>query len=134
MTTETTPERIDLSGFHGSETIYEWSVLFRTCRMTEGVLYLCRNAECFWFADLIGSHQSSIRKNHGLQEHQSWTIEKTAGSGCLVTCTDGNGKKLARQRIGYTDFPFDRLGGDTFTLWACGDWASLLVLLLPSEY
>ncbi len=74
--------------------------------LTDGVVYLAKNAECFWLLDIIWSVQwmPQIKK----EEFQSWTLTAKDGEAKAV-CTDGNKKVLYTQEIPFTDFPLDEV-------------------------
>ena len=104
--------------------------------LTDGVAYLCKNAECYWLLDVIASYQpKQLRKC----EFQYWTLtvatedipakreftqeSMTEGSGkissrkippvkkgsTVVTCSDGNGHTLIEQKVPWTDFPLNEI-------------------------
>lgn len=79
----------------GSEDVYQ----YQTLTVTEGVLALANRYECFWFLDVIWSHQLYLKH----EEFQTWTLKRTDDT-AVVIATDGNSKELARQEIPYTDF------------------------------
>jgi len=75
--------------------------------------------------DLIASWQrkKAVRAN----PFQVWTLTVKNRKGRVV-CKDGDGEKLAVQRIEYTDFPLDEI-----KLYAVDD-GQYLVIMLPFEY
>lgn len=89
---------------------------------TDGVRDLAETCEAYWLIDLIVSHQTRLP----VAQHpfQVWELRQVKGFRYEAACTDGNGKHITRQRIPYTDFPYQeaRL------------WLSDGVLLLPCEY
>ena len=91
----------NLAHFSGSD---EYTRTSSRMVITEGVKYLAENAGAFWLIDLIDSHQ--ITPSVGREPFQVWTLTRNkSGSGAKVEATDGNGKRIAVQRIPYTDFP-----------------------------
>lgn len=95
--------------------------LFNTT-FTSGVKEVADELSCYWFIDLIFSHQlRAIVRN---QRFQVWKLERVKGSRFKATCTDGNDNHIAHQNIPFSDFEDDEL-----TLWLVDG-----VLLLPSEY
>lgn len=93
----------NLPQFTGTEsyTKYQGGLL-----LTDGVVYLAKNADCFWFLDIIWSvqHLPAIRR----EEFQSWTLTVKDDKAEAV-CTDGNKKVLYKQKITFTDFPLDEV-------------------------
>ena len=91
-------------------------------KLTDGVHYLCNNADCYWLIDRIA--YSQIEKPHSdHQDFQVWKLSVNDGQGSLI-CTDGNDGVLSEHHIDYTDFPLPEIA-----IWYQGG-----VLLLPSEY
>lgn len=96
--------------------------------VTDGVVYLCENAACWWLIDVIASHQTS--PNVAREPLQIWTLRLDKdGPGATIRATDGDAgtgvKTLARQRVEFTDFPLPK----GIEIWFSGG-----VALLPSEY
>lgn len=88
---------------------------------TEGVKALCDKFECWWFLNIIVSyqHEAKFRK----EEFQVWKLIRT-GDAAVVTCEDGNGNRLCKQKIHYTDFkPTEATV-----------WVEFKTILLPSEH
>lgn len=122
-----TPEEITaaLENFYGTEGYHRWSILYPRFVLTDGAQYLAANCGAFWLMDLIGSYQ---RRLLGRGEFfQTWRLT-VKGRSAVATCDDGNGRKLASQKIGYTDFPLGEI-----KLYAVFD-GSTLVIMLPTEY
>ncbi|ROL61339.1 hypothetical protein D9V86_06290 [Bacteroidetes/Chlorobi group bacterium ChocPot_Mid] len=95
---------------------------YMTIMITDGVKFLCETAQCFWFADLIASHQFNEKVKH--EEFQVYNLKVNPDQTALVTIEDGNGRILDTQEISYTDFPLESM-----TVWCIGK-----VALLPHEY
>jgi hypothetical protein len=87
---------------------------------TDGVKALCEMFECYWFLDIIVSHQPQLRD----EEFQLWSLGKNKDNSAMVICTDGIDRILKTLKIKYTDFPCDE--GTV--------WVELGVALLPSEH
>lgn len=97
---------------------------------TDGVRDLAETCEAYWLIDLIVSHQAAWTLppfggiEGGLHPFQVWELRQVEGFQYEAECTDGNGKHITRQRIPYTDFPYQE----------ARIWLSERVLLLPCEY
>lgn len=137
-TTETISKEADLltelEQFTGSEEWHRWSALFRRDLLTDGAKYVSEKCGAFWLMDLVASWQGEIRKKHGDQPFQVWTLTRYAGEDrATARCTDGNepGTELAVQEIEYTDFP----GGyqEPFKLFAARNEIGGFTIMLPSE-
>lgn len=118
----------DLAQFYRSESRRPWSILFRRCVMTDGVKYLADNAGehgAYWLLDIIASYQPRLRKD----PFQVWVLKVNRNKKpmAVVTCEDGNGKRLVRQKIEYTDFQLDEI-----KLYAEHDGV-YLTIMLPDE-
>ena len=126
----------DLDQFIGTETYHR---AFPRFFLTDGAKFLAEKAGAWWFvADLIWSHQKNVGRNAIRQgtsnEFQVWTLKKNkTTAGAKAECDDGNGKRLAVQRIEWTDFPLDEV-----KLYVQRSWSEsqgyFLVVMLPSEY
>lgn len=115
----------EMRNFYGTETWHKWSILFPRFLLTDGAKFVADQCGAYWLMDLIGSYQARFLKAG--EYFQVWKLEIKGTKG-TVTCEDGNGKKLARQSIAWTDFPLDEI-----KLYAVWD-GEYLVILLPSEY
>jgi hypothetical protein len=91
-----------------------------TINISEGVIALAQKFECFWFIDIIASYQPQLKQ----EEFQVWKLIKNEDDSAIVTCDDGNGRILKKQRIEYTDFK-----ADTATVWV-----EFGTGILPSEH
>ena len=110
----------------GTEGYHRFSILFRKTVLTDGVMQLCKDAECFWLMDIIGSYQHKLLPK---EDFQVWT--HTVNSGAIsgvVVATDGNDKELVRQELEYTSFPLDEI--KLFVQYN----GELQVIMLPNEY
>jgi len=89
--------------------------------ITDGALALAEKFECFWFLDIIASYQPKLQQ----EEFQVWRLKRDDNSSeANVTCDNGNGKILRKQRIPFTDF-----SANEATIWVESG-----VALLPSEH
>lgn len=135
-----TPEELQagLDQFHGTETWYRYSPMFRYLLLTEGVKFLAENAGAYWLMDAIGSHiATNPRLTHTRNPAQFWTLAVN-NSKATLRCTDG-GKhgaqaiELAKQEIEYTDFPLASI--DIWVMWdEIVDPRGAFVAMLPGEY
>jgi hypothetical protein len=146
METKTSVPHIpDLSGYFGG---YEPSEchphMFRQGFHTPGVQALCTAAGAFWMVDLIMSYQRYLDVRL-LGHLQTWKFVKSkTGRGCTAILyaenPDETERVVRRQRIEYTDFPFDASG--VFSLWVTDmsfmDISGVIVtkklIILPQEY
>jgi hypothetical protein len=113
----------DLAHFSGSD---EFTRTSRRMVVTAGVKFLADKAGAYWLIDLIDSHQSN--PNVARELFQVWTLTlNKSGSGAKVEAEDGNGRRIAVQRIPYTDFPLK-----TIKLY-CEASNGFRVTMLPGE-
>ena len=128
MTTTEQIKRSDLQQFTGTEQWYKLAL--SKLIYTDGAKYVADRAGAYWLLDLIASHQH--RRSVSKEGFQEWTLKRTVcenGHQYEAFMTDGNSHDvIARQKIEYTDFPFDSIG-DEFSLWLVDG-----VILLPTEY
>jgi hypothetical protein len=118
-----------LSQFCGTE---KWTrhALARNVVMTDGILYLRENADCYWLIDAIASH---IATNATLQKvpYQHWMLwcfGEEANS--AVLSASGSGDPIVTQKFEVTNFPLPEIR--LLAVWDEGMRA--FVLMLPSEY
>lgn len=90
---------------------------------TDGVKWLCENAECYWLLDAIASHQPDALKDPMLRDMQFWTLTVRDNTATLV-CERDSGDVAIRQRIAYTDFPLPEVR----------IWVQRGVAMIPNEY
>ena len=97
--------REGLVGFTGSETFLRYSPLFPNVVITEGVIWLAENAQCYWLLDVIASHLPAVQRAG--ETFAVVMIERTSGSGATVAIVDDIPANTiyADQLIEYTDFP-----------------------------
>lgn len=130
---------VGLAQFYGTEQYHRISVLFPQHRITDGVKWLCDNADCWWILDIICSRHSDCEKDPKkmLQEQQYWTLKKNkTGRGAKIICERDMGDiyEPCTQRIPYTDFPLPEI--KLYCNFAGKDSAGkkIWVILLTSEY
>lgn len=112
----------ELEQFIGTETWFRHPYI-RRILWTDGVEYLHQHTRCFWLIDSIAIDQAQFAVKR--EKFQEWKLVRDAeGNGATLTCEDGNGNRVLRRRIDYTDFPLKEI-----RLWFCDN-----VLMLPSEY
>lgn len=108
-----------LKQFYGTEYYHKYQWL----NLTDGVKFLCDNANCYWLIDILLSIPSILTA-----ESFCVLVLNRVGDNARLRIHDGDrggGEKVFyRQTIPWTDFPFD-----TFTLFIQQG-----VVMLPSEY
>ena len=110
----------DLAQFTGTEKYYiHWT---GKLVYTDGINYLIEKGNCYWFIDVIASHQTT--KEVREEQFQAWKLIKNEKGGGVITVDDGNDNIIATQELEYVDFPFDEY------IVYCIDG----VILLTSEY
>ena len=133
---------LDLSGFTGTEKYTRWSNLFFRHYLTDGALYLAKNADAMWLMDAIASHHNNVMRSAARDERlktmQVWFLRKKK-SGCELSCwaDTGEGERaVVTQKIEYTDF-FSKYDGEELKLYCIqGEFSEGVrwVIMLPSEY
>ena len=93
---------------------------------TDGVEQLREDADCYWLVDAIASYRRT-------EPFQVWELVVNADKSAVLTMKEDSGRKpKVTQKIGYTDFPLEKI-----ELWVeegyVGD-SPCMVLLLPSEH
>lgn len=119
-----------MSGFYGTSAYHRVTIIPGLVA-TDGVAWLCQNAECFWLIDEIARAQRLpvIRKNKALQSIQFWRLTVADSKGVLVCCED-EGKPVYEKEIKYTDFPLPEID-----IWVGSNGPSQpKVAMLKSEY
>lgn len=90
---------------------------------TIGVNIFVKENECYWFLDVINSYQTAKLVEE--VSFQVWIFRKNkTGNGCVITCEDGDGNVVRRQRVPFTDCPQQE-----FKFWLING-----VIMTPSEY
>lgn len=120
--TNTPLTKQELRQFSGSEIWYRHG-LVRSVLYTEGAKYLAEKGGAYWLLDEIALAQKTCNAL-ATEAFQLWKLRVKPNGTAMLTCEDGNGKRLLRERITYTDFPLEEID-----LYVTGN-----VILLPSEY
>ena len=124
----------NLANFYGTDGYAK----FMSLVLTDGAKFVAE-CGCHWLLTAIWSHQNKTlqKKADGLQV---WKLKQLKGDPkfmAVLVCEDGNYNKLVEQKIEFTDFPFDRFGGE-FSLWveegSLDGETTVQVCLLPSEH
>ena len=119
----------NLSQFTGTEG-YTYLNFLKNLKFTDGWVYLTKEANCYWLADIMASvqHLPKIKQD---AEFIIWRIDVTGSSAIVSAYSDceEDGSYLQKsllyhQKINYTDFP-----EGTFEWYQCDD-----VILLKGEY
>lgn len=92
---------------------------FHDLLLTEGVAFLFKKAGSHWLGTMIWSHQGRF-KEELFVAHYLMVEDNEA----TYYATDGNGKVLTYQHIGFTDFPLEEIKL----------YQQDKVLMLPGEY
>jgi hypothetical protein len=99
---------------------------------TDGVAFLAKEANAYWFTDIISSYQPIISRSvqyTALWDFQVWKLTRNkTTNGAKVVCYDGNDNAVFSQRIPYTDFPLQEI-----TIWV-EPQDKYMVMYLPSEH
>lgn len=118
MTNATLTEE-SLAHFTGSD---QWYRHITGCLFTDGVKHVADAGGAYWLVDEIAFRQNRFQAV-AREAFQVWTLS-VAGSTAMLTCEDGNGRKVHSFKIPFTDFPLPKI-----ILWFTGN-----TILLPSEY
>ncbi|PZU20140.1 MAG: hypothetical protein DI589_18790 [Shinella sp.] len=113
--------------FNGTQGYTKYSAFL----LTDGVYEIATSLKSFWLLDMIISHQ--LRLNN--EDFQVWKLSREMEATedgevtertnvFILSCEDGNRNVLKKQKIPFSDFPFD-----TYTIWL-----QSRILFLPSEY
>ena len=122
----------DLDNFIGDLIRYRHGLL-RSLLYTPGVRYLMEEAGAYWLLDAIASyqHDKRINRNENLRSLQFWSlsVDLEANAGVLYL-TDGNSEAhVIEQRIGFTDFPLEKI-----SIWVGDNGDGTRTAYLPSEH
>lgn len=104
-----------------SESYHRFSFIPGYPVMTDGVLMLAESADCYWFLDVIGSHQSNRELD---KSFQVWKLTVDTETNSAVVQGYNDTTLVVVQEIPYTDFPLEE----------CKLYLMDGVILLPSEY
>jgi len=110
----------DLRQFNGTKAIYINPAVSFT--YTDGIKYLCENANCFWLLDVIESYQNQLNGVF-LQWWEVNVSQEGERRSCKIKCHDGRNNFFVEQNVEHTDFPLEKI-----TLFLLNN-----TLLLPSE-
>ena len=114
--------------FYGTENYHRWSPLFSGHLLTDGVNWLCENADCFWLVDAIASYHAEAMKDEMMRDMQFWTLKVKDGKATLIGERD-TGNVAFTQEIPFTDFPLDEI-----KIWVSRADPTNMVLMLCGEY
>ncbi len=128
--TNTIKAPLDLSQFTGTLTYHKLTMHPRVL-FTDGLDYLAKEAKCYWLMDVVMSHLATSKKL-ATEPFVSFNITVDENRRTVCTFTDGNEKKLAKQIIETSDFPFDKL--QFFCQKEEHGTGSRWIVMLPSEY
>jgi len=128
----TTAEKtLDLSGFTGTEAYHKFGSLLGSL-LTDGAFFLAEEAEAYWLFDLIDSHLLAQKDLPFAVTTLTVDLDKSTAEAVI---TDGDETIVARQSIGFTDFPLEEV-----KLYSVRSGVSphshvpRWIHLLPSEY
>ena len=132
-----TPEEIvaELFQFSGSGSWHQFNGMWPWVIATSGAMEMANLCGAYWLLELVASHQKKICRRHGYAglEFQNWTIKlRPRAGGCIVSCDDGNGKKLSSQTVPYTDFPIKEFS--FYCNMSRRDPSLQMTILLKNEY
>ena len=111
----------ELLHFTGTERWFRFP-LIKKYLYTEGVQYVAKTCGAYWLIDEIFFSQ----KTHKFllkEEFQIWKLTVKDSQG-ILTCEDGNGGKLLKKDVPFTDFPLPEIEF----------YFTDNILLLPSEH
>src|ERR1039458_1638641 len=91
-----------LPQFTGTEAYHRFNRIFPKTLITDGVLYLAENAECYWLLDILASIQTIKAV-----KSESFLTASFNKNEKMVRVTDGNKAVLYEQEIASTTFPLD---------------------------
>ena len=117
-----------LNQFYGTEKYHRLTIL-PSLVATDGVAWLCKNAECFWLMDVVASYQKRAMKDPMLQDMQFWTMTVKDGMGKVI-CERDEGDVFVTQKM-ETNFPLDEI-----KIWVERGEAGgnpVMVAMLPNE-
>lgn len=109
----------ELEQFTGTDNYYKVSFGLKA---TDGIIYLCKQAKCFWLMDIVASYQRKLKNI----PFQLWNIRINPDKrSAVVTCKeDKDQPDIVNQKIKFTDFPLSEFE------FYCIDG----IVLLKSEY
>ena len=141
-----------LKTLHGFSRTEQYHRVHPNLLLTDGVKFLCENAECFWLMDIVASYLPKCARDPMLANIQFWHLRKGGSPtrkdikskllvfqpcpegqpACHVVCERDSGDVAIVQNIAMTDFPFDAL--PDLKLFVQHNGGGQYVICLPSEY
>jgi hypothetical protein len=98
----------NLVQFYGSQTYtHHWT---KKIVMTDGAQFINTN-DCGWWLDIIASYQNDTlwKKSRGFQFWKLRKLDNDPKFMAVAICEDGDYNELVRQKIEFTNFPFNQL-------------------------
>ena len=92
-------EKLDLSGFHGTEAYHSG---YMGVKLTDGAYFVGSNNASWLITDI--SSVLKVEPKVKDEEFVSVKFKVSADNKAEVTYEDGNGKELYKQKYNYTDF------------------------------
>lgn len=128
-----------LSSFTGTNSYYKTA--YPQILITDGVAFLCENADCFWLIDEIASAiLGEPRLNRIANKNQIlfWTLEQTHNKHAILKCETDTDHIVYRKIIQFTDFPFEVIGNKQRLYMQLNKNSDgngyVFIVCLPSEY
>lgn len=112
-----------LGGFSGTESYHRHG----TINLTDGADYVRKSCDAFWLMDIVDSLRFCKKVKNQDFVVFGLKVDKTKNNrkfDAVFTAEDGNGGKLYKQNIEYTDFPLNNIKF----------FFANNVLMLPGEY
>jgi len=88
--------------YTGTEKYYK---NFTGILYTDGIKYLCENAECYWLIDTVGSYLPQTARVPFIL----WRLSVGDNKAILTAHEDKGKEAIVSQEIEYTDFPLDSI-------------------------
>lgn len=104
----------------GTDHYHKFSPIPGCPVITDGVLYLAKAAECYWFLDLIASYQKNPKLDRSFQV---WVLLTDLDKQEAIAQGYNDKKLIVSQKIPFTTFPLPEL-----KLYLMDN-----IILLPSE-
>lgn len=116
-----------LGGFCGTNDYHRLCALSRATLFTDGAAFVAQSCEAFWLMDKIAYCEARIM----CEPFQVWTL-KVKDREAVLTCDDGNGNILHKEKIEYTDFPLESIKFYK-ELGSIDGRTQCFIVMLPSE-
>lgn len=113
--------RGQLAHFTGAQEWFRHALVPRIV-FTDGAQFVAEQLGAYWLLDEVAIAQIA-KPAVRAEDFQVWKLTVTDGRGMLA-CEDGNGNRVFRKRIPFTDCPVPEV-----VLWYVGG-----TIMLPSEY